>query len=98
MLASTEVRPEPALPVLLAIVAALPLVTPFALRALGRVWDPLLLSPAWVLCALGLAVIARVQPTILPTQVLWITIGWSAFIALVGFLRSSSGCGGSGIC
>ncbi len=85
VLASTEVRPDPALPVLLAVVAALPLVTPFALRALGRVWDPLLLSPAWVLCALGLAVIARVQPTILPTQVLWITIGWSAFIALVGF-------------
>ncbi len=85
VLASTGVRPDPALPVLLAMVAALPLATPLVLRIVGRSWDPLLLSPAWVLCALGLAVIARVQPAVLTTQMLWITIGWSAFIALAGF-------------
>ena len=85
VLASTGVRPDRALPVLLAMVAALPLATPLALRVVGRTWDPLLLSPAWVLCAMGLAVIARVQPAVLPTQMLWITLGWSAFIALAGF-------------
>jgi len=65
--------------------AALPLATPLMLRLAGRHWDAHLLAPAWVLCALGLAVIARVQPSILPTQMLWISVGWSAFIALVGF-------------
>ncbi len=65
--------------------AALPLATPLMLRLAGRTWDAHLLAPAWVLCALGLAVIARVQPSILPTQMLWIAVGWSAFIALVGF-------------
>jgi cell division protein FtsI/penicillin-binding protein 2/cell division protein FtsW (lipid II flippase) len=68
-----------------AAVAVLPAATPFVLRMVGRTWDPLLLSPAWVLCALGLAVIARVQPQVVPTQMLWIGVGWSAFIALAGF-------------
>ncbi len=68
-----------------AVVASLPLLTPPILRLVGRAWDPLLLSPAWVLCALGLAVIARVQPGALATQLLWVSVGWSAFIALAGF-------------
>ncbi len=85
VLASTEVSVDPVLVVTMAVVASLPLVTPLVLRVVGRAWDPQLLSPAWVLCALGLAVIARVQPAILATQMLWITIGWSAFIAFAGF-------------
>ena len=71
-------------PMMTAVVASLPLLTPLVLRLVGREWDPLLLSPAWVLCALGLAVIARVQPGVLSTQMLWISIGWAAFIALAG--------------
>ena len=65
--------------------ALLPLVTPLLMRAMRRTWDPLLLSPVWMLCAMGLAVIARVQPTRLNVQVLWITLGWALFIVLVGF-------------
>ncbi|MEX2373348.1 MAG: FtsW/RodA/SpoVE family cell cycle protein, partial [Dehalococcoidia bacterium] len=67
------------------LVALLPVLTPLLLRIAGREWDPLLLSPAWVLCALGLAVIARVQPDLLTTQMLWMTLGWTTFIALAGF-------------
>ncbi|MEX2446686.1 MAG: FtsW/RodA/SpoVE family cell cycle protein [Dehalococcoidia bacterium] len=67
------------------IVAVLPLLTPALMRLMGLVWDPLLLSPVWVLCALGLIVVARVQPALLAAQMLWITLGWSAFIAIVGF-------------
>ena len=69
----------------LLLVAALPLLTPLLLRVLRRSWDPLLLSPVWMLCALGLAVIARVQPRLLSVQILWITLGWVGFIAIVGF-------------
>ncbi|MEI6137130.1 MAG: FtsW/RodA/SpoVE family cell cycle protein, partial [Chloroflexota bacterium] len=79
-------RTQPGLPdraVLL--VALLPLLTPLLMRVLRRPWDPLLLSPVWMLCAMGLAVIARVQPRLLNVQILWITLGWAVFIALVGF-------------
>lgn len=65
--------------------ATLPILTPVMLRLVGRDWDPLLVGPAWMLCALGLAVIARVQPLILTTQMLWIAVGWSAYITLAGF-------------
>ena len=85
VLASTRVHFEPSLPFMLAAVAVLPLATPLVLRAVGRTWDPLLLSPAWALCAFGLAVIARVQPAVLSTQIVWIALGWSAFVALAGF-------------
>ena len=66
------------------LVAALPLLTPLLMRVLRRPWDPLLLSPVWMLCAMGLAVIARVQPALLNAQILWITVGWAVFIGLVG--------------
>jgi cell division protein FtsI/penicillin-binding protein 2/cell division protein FtsW (lipid II flippase) len=65
--------------------ASLPAVTPVLLRFVGREWDPLLLAPVWMLCALGLAVVARVQPAILPTQMLWISVGWAAYVTLAGF-------------
>ena len=68
-----------------ALVAMLPLATPLLMRVMRRPWDPLLLSPVWMLCAMGLAVIARVQPQLLNVQVLWITLGWTLFIVLVGF-------------
>src|SRR5690606_13260459 len=45
----------------------------------------LLLSPVWMLCALSLVVVARVQPGLLSTQMLWIGIGWCVFIAATGF-------------
>ncbi len=67
------------------VVAVLPLITPLLLRVVGQRWDPLLLSPAWMLCALSLMVIARVQPDLLAAQMLWITLGWSVFIAMAGF-------------
>ncbi|RLT42000.1 MAG: hypothetical protein DWI58_07515 [Chloroflexi bacterium] len=69
----------------LLLIAVLPLLTPLLLRVLHRPWDPLLLSPVWMLCAMGLAVIARVQPLLLNVQILWITLGWAIFIGLVGF-------------
>lgn len=84
VLAATDTRTTPGLQATLLTLGALPLVTPLVLRMVGRTWDPLLLSPAWVLCALGLAVIARVQPGALASQVLWISLGWSTFIALAG--------------
>src|SRR5688572_28145787 len=52
------------------VVSLLPALTPVVLRAVGRRWDPLLLSAAWVLVAFGLAVTARVQPPSLPWQAL----------------------------
>ena len=70
--------------VLLLVVALLPLVTPVLMRALGASWDPLLLSPVWMLCALGLTVVARVQPQLIDTQALWILVGWMGFLALAG--------------
>ncbi|MDA1062504.1 MAG: FtsW/RodA/SpoVE family cell cycle protein, partial [Chloroflexi bacterium] len=73
------------LPLIAFVIGALPLITPLVLRLAERDWDPLLLAPAWVLCAFGLAVIARVQPDVLGTQMLWIGVGWAAFIALAGF-------------
>ncbi|MGE3961537.1 MAG: FtsW/RodA/SpoVE family cell cycle protein [Dehalococcoidia bacterium] len=69
----------------LVLVASLPLATPAALGLLYRRWDPYVLAPAWVLCALGLGVIARVQPDLVTTQLLWIAAGWAAFVSLVGF-------------
>ena len=69
----------------LTLLAVLPLATPLLLRVLGRTWDPLLMSPVWILCAMGLAVIARVQPQLVTVQALWITLGWALFIGLVGF-------------
>jgi hypothetical protein len=75
----------PEVSVRLALVTALPLVTPALLRTAARAWDPFLLAPAWMLCALGLAVIARVQPGLLGAQLLWISAGWAAFIALARF-------------
>jgi cell division protein FtsI/penicillin-binding protein 2/cell division protein FtsW (lipid II flippase) len=66
------------------IVSFLPLLTPLLLRLVEQRWDPLLLSPVWVLCALGLTVVARVQADLLTTQMLWIGIGWCLFIALAG--------------
>lgn len=85
VLGSTGMRATPGLQAALVTLGVLPLVTPLVLRMVGRTWDPLLLSPAWVLCAFGLAVIARVQPAALATQMLWISLGWSSFIALAGF-------------
>ena len=67
------------------LVGTLPLLTPLLMRVLRRAWDPLLLSPVWMLCAMGLAVIARVQPALVSVQILWITVGWAVFIGLVGF-------------
>ncbi|MPZ97983.1 MAG: hypothetical protein GEU80_01385 [Dehalococcoidia bacterium] len=85
VLLATDVTPTPEQRGTAIVVAALPVVTPIFLRVIGLRWDPLLLAPAWVLCALGLTVIARVQPDLLERQLLWITLGWAAFIALVGF-------------
>ncbi len=82
---STGRDADPQMQAMAVMLAALPLLTPPMLRLVGRPWDAHLLAPAWVLCALGLAVVARVQPSILATQMLWISVGWSAFIALVGF-------------
>ena len=70
--------------VLLLVVGLLPLVTPALMRALGTSWDALLLSPVWMLCALGLTVVARVQPQLVDTQALWVLVGWTIFLALVG--------------
>lgn len=67
------------------LVASLPLATPAVLALLSRRWDPYLLSSVWVLCAMGLGVIARVQPSLVTTQLLWIAAGWASFVMLVGF-------------
>src|SRR5690606_3001343 len=64
---------------------SLSLATPSILALLGHRWDPFILSSAWVLCGLGLGVIARVQPGLVTTQLLWIAAGWAAFVTLVGF-------------
>ncbi|MGE3855554.1 MAG: FtsW/RodA/SpoVE family cell cycle protein [Dehalococcoidia bacterium] len=82
---TTRMAPPGDLERALAILAVLPLVTPLLMRVLGRAWDPLLLSPVWILCAMGLAVIARVQPQLVTVQALWITLGWALFIGVVGF-------------
>ncbi|MDA0302068.1 MAG: FtsW/RodA/SpoVE family cell cycle protein [Chloroflexi bacterium] len=82
---ATRVVPPADLQRTLVLLAVLPLLTPLLLRVLGRTWDPLLLSPVWVLCALGLVVIARVQPQLVSVQALWITLGWALFIAVAGF-------------
>src|SRR6185503_4504016 len=68
----------------LLIVTMLPLITPSLLRLLGYPCDIPLLSPAWILCALGLTVIARVQPSLVNTQALWVVAGWTFFIGLAG--------------
>jgi len=70
--------------VLLLVVGLLPLVTPALMRALGTSWDALLLSPVWMLCALGLTVVARVQPQLVDKQALWVLVEWTIFLALVG--------------
>lgn len=85
VLLATERTPEPEVRTLAVIVALLPAITPLLLRAARLRWDPLLLAPAWVLCAFSLVVVARVQPALLAQQLLWIAAGWSAFIALAGF-------------
>ncbi len=85
VLMATERRPSTDMLAAFVLVASLPMATPSLLRLLGRRWDPFILSPAWVLCALGLGVIARVQPDLVTTQVLWIAAGWAAFVTLVGF-------------
>ena len=85
VLMASEREPSPDTLATFVLVASLPLATPALLGLLGRRWDPFILSPAWVLCALGLGVIARVQPELVTTQVLWIAAGWAAFVTLVGF-------------
>ena len=85
VLAASGQTPGAQLAPMLGLVAVLPPATPLLLRLVGRSWDPYLLAPAWVLCALGLAVIARVQPGLVTTQLLWISAGWAAFITLAGF-------------
>jgi len=85
VLLATETRLDPQVRALAALVAVLPLITPPLLRVAHVRWDPLLLAPAWVLCAMGLVAVARVQPALLAQQLLWIAAGWAAFIALAGF-------------
>ena len=85
VLIATHHEPGPDTLASLVLIASLPLATPAALGLLYRRWDPYVLAPAWVLCALGLGVIARVQPGLVTTQVLWIAAGWAAFVSLVGF-------------
>ncbi len=85
VLVATDRDPGPDTLVSLLLVASLPLATPAILGLLYRHWDPYVLAPAWVLCALGLGVIARVQPDLVTTQLLWIAAGWAAFVTLVGF-------------
>jgi len=85
VLVATDRQPSPDMLAALVLVASLPLATPALLSLLSRRWDPFILAPAWVLCALGLGVIARVQPGLVTTQLLWIAAGWAAFISLVGF-------------
>lgn len=85
VLVATDREPTADMLASLVIVASLPLATPAVLSLLYRRWDPYVLSPAWILCALGLGVIARVQPGLVTTQLLWIGAGWAAFIMLVGF-------------
>lgn len=87
VLIATGREPSPDLLASLVLVASLPLATPALLALVYRRWDPYILSSAWVLCALGLAVIARVQPGLLTTQLLWIAAGWAAFVMLAGFPR-----------
>jgi len=85
VLIATDRQPSPDMLAALVLVASLPLATPALLSLLSRRWDPFILAPAWVLCALGLGVIARVQPSLVTTQLLWIAAGWAAFVTLVGF-------------
>jgi len=85
VLAASGADRGPSVVLVAAALACLPLVTPLLLNLTGRRWDPLLLSPAWVLCALSLVVVARVQPDILVTQMVWVSFGWAAFITVVGF-------------
>ncbi len=85
VLVATDRQPSPDTLAALVLVASLPLATPALLTLLSGRWDPFILAPAWVLCALGLGVIARVQPGLVTTQLLWIAAGWAAFVMLVGF-------------
>jgi peptidoglycan glycosyltransferase len=80
VLFATEAALAPELLLSLGIVAMLPLLTPMALAIVRRRWDPVLLSPVWVLCALGIAATARVRPDAVPWQLLWVVVGWFAFV------------------
>jgi cell division protein FtsI/penicillin-binding protein 2/cell division protein FtsW (lipid II flippase) len=85
VLLATDQALTPQLLLPLTVVALLPLLMPIVLQAVGRGWDPLLLSAVWVLIAFGLAATARVQPAALPWQALWIVAGWFALTAVAGF-------------
>lgn len=68
---------------LLGIVAGLPLVTPVAVRLLGKRWDHILGGAVWMLCALSLITVARVAPDLLSRQLLWIALGWTGLLILL---------------
>ena len=68
---------------LLAVVAALPPLTPLAVRLLGKRWDGVLGGAVWMLCALSVITVARVAPDLLSRQLLWIALGWATLLGVL---------------